>query len=147
MLRWMRTILPALQQGWVPREPVSDTTRTRVLYVIAQMRSGVQGVSCQESVRVRGERLQAEQQQRQQQWLADARSNCAIFGFSEGTPEFSRCVQDTYNTSMLADQQERSAAATAGAIIAAQPAQAPSPQQTVTRCVTDGLGVERCRSD
>jgi len=64
MLRWMRTILPALQQGWTPREPVSDTTLTRVLYVIAQMRFGVQGVTCPESVRVLGEQLQAEQQRR-----------------------------------------------------------------------------------
>jgi len=85
--------------------------------------------------------------ERQQQWLADARSSCAAFGFTDGTSEFSRCMQDTYNTYILADQQQRSAAAVAGAVIAAQPAQAPPPQQTVTRCVPDTMGGMRCRSD
>lgn len=40
-LRWQRTIVPALEAGWEPREPVSELTTKRVLYVLANIKQPI----------------------------------------------------------------------------------------------------------
>lgn len=71
LLRWMRTIVPALLEGWEPQEPMTDLTLQRVVYVLTQMARGVQGLSLPERLKGLQEKLQATVSKRKPQLLPE----------------------------------------------------------------------------